>query len=89
MNGRPFLLLHRCAHAFRDHANARHACAFRRVDHVNDTPIGQRAIGRDEKRFVASIAKGVGEGGLELIERDWLLVDRDMAVGRILENDAQ
>src|SRR5262245_61575464 len=75
------------AHAFGDDADLLDARALRGVDDLDDLAVPQRAGADDEHRLVLGLVQDVPQARLELLVRHVLVVDRDLLVGRVVDDD--
>src|SRR5690349_305088 len=74
-------------HLLRDDPDAVDARAFRRVDHADDRFVAERRRSRDEQRLVAALAINRVQTRTKLVDRDRLLIDRQPAIGGVVNDD--
>ena len=77
----------RLPHAGRHDPDFLDAGPLRRVDDLDDVAVAKRFRAGDEHRLVLALGEDVAQPALELLDRDILLVDRDAAIGRVVEQD--
>src|SRR5437660_12159541 len=78
----------RLPHPFGDDADLLDAGAFGSIDDVDDVLVAQRPRTGDEHRLVFALLVDVAKALFQLLNRDILLVDGDVPIGRVLEYDS-
>src|SRR5205807_4803097 len=74
-------------HPFGDDADLLDPGALGGVDDVDDVFVAQRPGAGDEHRLVFALLVDVAKPLFQLRDRDVLLVDGDVPIGRVLEHD--